>query len=111
MPEVLNCGFARSLVLSGTAVYHSSNVFDNIYHDYDVRFAGMAAFSSTKGYMIPRFKEYAKLIRSKKVDSKIKNAVKETFSGEVWNKLSRDDKDKHTLKECKVNLFTTYNLC
>ena len=102
MSQILNCGFVRSLVLSGTTTHHSHDPYDKIYDEYLARFDGMADFESDRKTMKNRFKKYAKFIRDKKVNQAIKDDVKKTFSSEAWNNLSRIDKDKHTLSNCQV---------
>lgn len=60
MAILLNCGFARSLVLFGTTHYRSHDAFDKIYDDYLQRFGEINDFASpqvpTPKYMKEKFK-------------------------------------------------------
>ena len=64
----------------------------------------MTDFESTRKCMKNHFKNYAKFIQDKKVVQSVKDEVNKDFSSEAWNNLSRIDKDKHSLKDCQVNL-------
>ena len=110
MAKLINCGFARSLLLAGTIDHHSSDAFARIYDDYLARFSGISGFAPNpnlddRKYMMEKFRDYAIFIRSKKVDTAIKDLVKFTFSNESWNELSQTDRKKHRLQDCQVNLY------
>ena len=103
MAKVINCGFARALVLFGVSTYPSYYLFDRIYNDYESLFEKFPNFwTHEKRELKQRFKKYQQFIKSSKVDPALKLTVISSFSDQEWKKLSDETKSKHSLQDCKV---------
>ena len=101
MANLINCGFAREVVLSGTTTY-KSKVFERILEDFHDRFGDLPNYFTTKSPLKVKFKAYAKFIHKKKVAVSVKQQIRDAFSGEKWRELTREQKEAHTLKDCQV---------
>ena len=101
MATLINCGFAREVVLSGTTTY-KSKVFDRILQDFHDRFGDLPDYYTTKSPLKVKFRAYATFIHKKKVAVSVKQQICGAFSGEKWRELTREQKEAHTLKDCRV---------
>ena len=107
MAKVLNCGYARALVLYGVSYdlskYSSHEIFDRIFVDYESRFANLPQFwHHEKRHLKERFKLYSQFIQKKIVDPALKLKIIQAFSDKEWSKLSLEEKQKHSLQDCTV---------
>ena len=102
----IHCGFARSLILEGTSIYHSSVVYRKIYDDYLQRFEHLTNFAKTRKYLLARFKEYTAFVQKHRVSwtPSLKEEVRKTFSKDAWDALDDPTKEKHSLSDCPVRM-------
>ena len=107
MSVTINCGFVRGLILSGCYDNPSSCVYDQIVVDYEKLFKNYPNFwTIEKRRLKDRFKEYRDFIRKNpKVNTDIKTFVISTFNKDEWLKLPMEEKEKHSLQNCKVRII------
>ena len=103
MSITINCGFARGVILHGLKNYNSHGIFDQILKDYERLFANFESFwTIEKKHLKDRFKAYQQFIKSKRVDTTLKDDIIFSFSEEVWGNLTTEEKGKHSLQDCSV---------
>ena len=115
MAVLINCGFVREIIISGTSTYKSC-VFDRIYDDFVNRFGDLPNFVKTKSPLKVKFREFSSFIQKKKVPGDKKQQLRRDFSEEKWGELTWEQKEVHTLKDCqdqvskKNNNFSSFLL-
>ena len=91
MATLLNCGFAREVVLSGISKYHQDQ-WEHILRDYNSRFKELPTFAYGDEYkMRVKFQEYAQFIQKKKV-----NVSFFTLTGFTWVSILRRNSAQST---------------
>ena len=69
MSKIINCGFGQALVLSSTAKYSSSFLYDGIFNDFYKLFSAHVVLPE-KYYFKRKLRDYVTFIQSKKVPKK-----------------------------------------
>ena len=95
----INCGFARGLILHGLKNYNSHGIFDQILKDYERLFANFESFwTIEKKHLKDRFKAYQQFIKSKRVDTTLKDDIISSFSEKCGKTLLRKKKESTAFK-------------
>ena len=70
--------------------------------DYNHNFASVQGLQVSYGVAVKRFQAINKLFNRKWHPQQMKEAYLSVFSIDTWKTLSQEEREKHTLKECKV---------
>ena len=73
-----------------------------ILRDYNLNFASAHGLQVTYGVAAKRFQAICKIFNNKWHPQETKGAYLSVFSVEAWKVLSQEEREKHTLKDCKA---------
>ena len=113
MAQSITCGYAISTILNGSRKYKPANVHDGIVRDFNEIFDGIGSFQVyEKPVLREKVKQYLSFITKNrhKFDRSTKDDIITLFSDSRWKQLPENDKNKHSLKDCKVIFLSTYVL-
>ena len=114
MAQSITCGYAIAVVLNGSRKYQPINVHDGIVQDLQTIFASYPKFHAySSSTLREKIKAYLKFIakHKKNVTVSVKKDVIEEFSSALWHELPEDEKNQHSLNNCKVSIVYLLILC
>ena len=107
MNDSISCNFARCAVRHFIRAHMNEKLLPRgkmpeITLDYNHNFASVQGLQVTYGVAVKRFQAINKLFNKKWHPQQMKEAYLSVFSIDAWKIMSQEEREKHTLKECKV---------
>ena len=107
MSDSLNCNFARCAIRHFVCAHFTKNhilprgALPTIVREYNTHFTNETNLQVNYALASKRFVTISKRFNDKWHPQENRDTFLSTFNTEVWQSLSQDERDRHTLADCK----------